>query len=310
VFAHIWRMRGKKKKTEDYEKFGRQVTLATLKKIDGCLDGFFLKVFDARKPEYIWVVLWRDQEALEAARSNPAWREQIKKFEAGRFYKTIPIEWVCESLCSIQEVVAEKPKKAEKSEKAEGGGGGGRSRAPQRRKESFYASDLLMGDSGRAAIRASIIHRMGARLCRPEPFACRPERSEGPRRFFALRKFRRSCELKCLRSALESADFPSQRAWMKSYYVYIMASRSRTLYTGVTSNLERRVLAHKRKLIPGFTREYNINRLVHFESFEDVRIAIHREKQIKGWLRAKKVALIIAHNPAWKDLSKCCGIQI
>src|SRR2546428_10908579 len=141
-------MRGKKKKTEYYEKFGRQVTLATLKKIDGCLDGFFLKVFDARKPEYIWVVLWRDQEALEAARSNPAWREQIKKFEAGRFYKTIPIEWVCESLCSIQEVVAEKPKKAEKSEKgekAEGGGGGGGRRAPPKGEGKLFAPHLFVG---------------------------------------------------------------------------------------------------------------------------------------------------------------------
>ncbi len=97
---------------------------------------------------------------------------------------------------------------------------------------------------------------------------------------------------------------------MKAYYVYIMASQSRTLYTGVTSNLERRVLAHKRKLIPGFTREYNITRLVHFESFDDVRIAIRREKQIKGWLRAKKVALIIAHNRAWEDLSEGWGMQI
>lgn len=119
MFAHIWRMRGKKKKTEDYEKFGRQVTLSTLKKIDGCLDAHFLKVFEARKPEYLWVVLWRDQEALEAARTNPAWRDQIKRFEAGRFYKTIPIEWVCESLGSFQEPAAEKPKKAEKSPKAE-----------------------------------------------------------------------------------------------------------------------------------------------------------------------------------------------
>jgi putative endonuclease len=95
---------------------------------------------------------------------------------------------------------------------------------------------------------------------------------------------------------------------MKSYYVYVMASESRTLYVGVTNNLERRVLAHKRKLIPGFTRKYNINRLVHFENFENVRIAIRREKQIKGWLRAKKVALIIAHNPSWKDLSESWGV--
>ncbi|HEV2175598.1 MAG TPA: GIY-YIG nuclease family protein [Terriglobia bacterium] len=91
---------------------------------------------------------------------------------------------------------------------------------------------------------------------------------------------------------------------MKTYFVYIMAGKFRTLYTGVTNNLERRVFEHKRKLVPGFTRKYNINRLVYFELFSDIRAAIQREKQIKGWLRAKKVALIIANNPAWKDLSE------
>ena len=90
----------------------------------------------------------------------------------------------------------------------------------------------------------------------------------------------------------------------KTYYVYIVASKSRTLYTGVTNNLERRVYEHKRKLIPGFTRKYNIDRLVYFEDWGDIRDAIGREKQIKGWLRTKKVALIIAKNPTWKDLSQ------
>jgi putative endonuclease len=91
---------------------------------------------------------------------------------------------------------------------------------------------------------------------------------------------------------------------MKTYYVYIMTNNSRTLYTGVTSNLERRVLEHKRKLLPGFTREYNINRLVYYETFGDIRAAIRGEKQIKGWVRAKKVALIVSANPAWRDLSQ------
>lgn len=90
---------------------------------------------------------------------------------------------------------------------------------------------------------------------------------------------------------------------MKTFYVYIMAGKFRTLYAGVTNNLERRVLQHKRKLVPGFTAKYNLNRLVHFEAFGDVHAAIQREKQIKGWLRAKKIALIISHNPRWKDLS-------
>ena len=91
---------------------------------------------------------------------------------------------------------------------------------------------------------------------------------------------------------------------MKTYYVYIMTNNTRTLYTGVTNNLEKRVFQHKRKLLPGFTRQYNINRLVYYESFGDIRAAIQREKQIKGWLRTKKVALIVAANPTWKDLSQ------
>ena len=90
----------------------------------------------------------------------------------------------------------------------------------------------------------------------------------------------------------------------RTFYVYMMAGKFRTLYTGVTNNLERRVVEHKRKLVPGFTSKYNLNRLVHFETFGDIRDAIQREKQIKGWLRAKKVALVIAHNPAWSDLSE------
>jgi putative endonuclease len=95
-----------------------------------------------------------------------------------------------------------------------------------------------------------------------------------------------------------------EEATLKTYYVYIMNNRIRTLYTGVTSNLDKRVSEHKRKLLPGFTRQYNISRLVYYETFGDIRAVIQREKQIKGWLRAKKVALIVLANPAWKDLSK------
>jgi len=90
---------------------------------------------------------------------------------------------------------------------------------------------------------------------------------------------------------------------MNTYYVYVMASKSRTLYTGVTNNLERRVLQHRHKLIPGFTTRYNINRLVYYEACGDVLAAIAREKQIKGWLRSKKIALIESANRDWKDLS-------
>lgn len=90
---------------------------------------------------------------------------------------------------------------------------------------------------------------------------------------------------------------------MKQYYVYIMTNKSRTLYTGVTNDLERRVYEHKQKPVPGFTTKYNITQLVYFEATQDVRAAIAREKQIKGWLRTRKIALVESANPEWKDLS-------
>jgi putative endonuclease len=89
---------------------------------------------------------------------------------------------------------------------------------------------------------------------------------------------------------------------MDTYYVYIMSSGRRTLYVGVTNDLERRVHEHREKLLEGFTKRYNIKHLVYFESFTDVRAAIAREKQIKGWSRLKKLALIRSRNPDWKDL--------
>ncbi|MFO7956767.1 MAG: GIY-YIG nuclease family protein [Candidatus Brocadiia bacterium] len=90
---------------------------------------------------------------------------------------------------------------------------------------------------------------------------------------------------------------------MRKYYVYIMTNRSGTLYTGVTGDLRRRVHEHKAKVHPGFTRKYNIDRLVYFESTNDADAALAREKQIKGWLREKKIALIEIRNPDWEDLS-------
>ncbi len=91
---------------------------------------------------------------------------------------------------------------------------------------------------------------------------------------------------------------------MGTYYVDIMTNKSRTLYTGVTNDLERRVFEHKNKLIRGFTSKYNITKLVWFDEFEDVMQAIEGEKKIKGWLRSKKVALIEASNPEWNDLAQ------
>ncbi len=90
---------------------------------------------------------------------------------------------------------------------------------------------------------------------------------------------------------------------MKTFYVYILTGPSRVLYTGVTNNVERRVAEHKAKLVPGFTHQYNLTQLVYFEIAGSARAAIAREKQIKGLLRAKKIALIESLNPHWKDLS-------
>jgi putative endonuclease len=89
---------------------------------------------------------------------------------------------------------------------------------------------------------------------------------------------------------------------MKTYYVYIMTNHSGTLYTGTTDNLEHRVYEHKHNLVPGFASKYNITKLVYYEEGNDANVALAREKQIKGWKRAKKIALIESKNPEWKDL--------
>ena len=91
---------------------------------------------------------------------------------------------------------------------------------------------------------------------------------------------------------------------MKTYFVYMMTNKGRsTLYTGMTNSLVHRVSQHRMGEIPGFTQRYNINRLVYYEQFNDVRDAISREKQIKGWSRRKKEALISIKNPKWTDLA-------
>lgn len=90
----------------------------------------------------------------------------------------------------------------------------------------------------------------------------------------------------------------------RSYCTYIMASRSRTLYVGVTGDLHKRVFQHKWREHDGFTEAYNCDRLVWFENHQDVAKAIAREKQLKGWRREKKLALIEKMNPAWVDLSR------
>ncbi len=91
---------------------------------------------------------------------------------------------------------------------------------------------------------------------------------------------------------------------MRRYYVYIMASKSRVLYIGVTNDIWRRVWEHKNDATPGFTSKYRVHRLVYFEEFKYVGNAIAREKRLKGWLRDRKVELIRSGNPTWEDLSE------
>jgi putative endonuclease len=90
----------------------------------------------------------------------------------------------------------------------------------------------------------------------------------------------------------------------RQYYVCIMTNRSRTLYVGVTNDLERRVHEHKSAITEGFTKRYKINRLVYFDATPDVEGAISREQEIKRWRRSKKIGLIEASNPGWKDLAE------
>ncbi|MBQ8741457.1 MAG: GIY-YIG nuclease family protein [Clostridia bacterium] len=89
------------------------------------------------------------------------------------------------------------------------------------------------------------------------------------------------------------------------YFVYMLTNKNNTvLYTGVTNNLKRRLYEHQHNLIDGFTKKYNVHKLVYFDYTSDVNSAIAREKQIKGWSRAKKNALINEFNPEWKDLTE------
>ena len=92
----------------------------------------------------------------------------------------------------------------------------------------------------------------------------------------------------------------------RRYYVYILASASRVLYIGVTNDLVRRVECHRQGVNRGFTRSYRVRRLVYVEACGDIHAAIAREKQLKGWRRSKKIALIEHANPTWEDLTAGC----
>jgi len=90
---------------------------------------------------------------------------------------------------------------------------------------------------------------------------------------------------------------------MKTYFVYVMSNKSRRLYIGITSTLITRVLQHKNKSLGGFTARYKFDMLVYYEEFSEVLEAIAREKELKGWVRDKKLRLILSENPHWADLS-------
>ena len=95
-----------------------------------------------------------------------------------------------------------------------------------------------------------------------------------------------------------------ERKNMQQYYTYIMTnSKNKVMYIGVTNNIQRRIYEHKNKTADGFTKKYNVNKLVFYETANDARIAIEREKELKGWKREKKNALVESMNPEWKDLS-------
>jgi len=89
----------------------------------------------------------------------------------------------------------------------------------------------------------------------------------------------------------------------RASHIYMMTNAQRKLYVGVTSNIEKRVWQHKQLEIPGYTQQNKLTQLVYIEEFGDIRVAIAREKQLKGWLRAKKIKLIRDTNPTWADLA-------
>lgn len=89
----------------------------------------------------------------------------------------------------------------------------------------------------------------------------------------------------------------------RTFYVYIIANEQRTIYIGMTNDLERRVWEHRHGRVRGFSAKYRVNKLVYIETFEDAPEAIAREKQLKNWRRSKKVALINRQNPDWNDLA-------
>jgi putative endonuclease len=96
----------------------------------------------------------------------------------------------------------------------------------------------------------------------------------------------------------------------RQYYVYVLTNRTnKVLYVGVTNDLERRIFQHKNKLMEGFTKKYNLNKLIYYEVTQDANSAIEREKQLKNWHRDREINLIDSFNPTWKDLATDLGLR-
>ena len=105
-------------------------------------------------------------------------------------------------------------------------------------------------------------------------------------------------------------SFPVRDGFHYKFWVYILTSRTGTLYIGITGYIDRRITQHKMDSIEGFTKKYKVHRLVYYETFDYVLNAIRREKQLKGWRREKKVVLIEKTNPRWQDLSEHWGREM
>jgi putative endonuclease len=106
------------------------------------------------------------------------------------------------------------------------------------------------------------------------------------------------------------AFFPVRDGFHYKFWVYILVSRSGTLYVGITGYLDRRIMQHKMDSIEGFTNKYKVHRLVYYETYDQVQRALGREKQLKGWRREKKIALIEKMNPRWQDLAENWGREM
>jgi putative endonuclease len=164
----------------------------------------------------------------------------------------------------------------------------------RRFKPHFKSQQKLSSRPERSGVEGSVV----ARLARPGLFS-----PKATFRFVISTGAKRSGEICSSYTGGQNGDH-RMRKQEHHYYVYIVASRTRVLYVGMTNSIRRRVEEHRRGDSESFTQAYNCNRLVWFEHYQYVHNAIDREKQIKHWSREKKIALIERTNPSWADLSE------